>query len=37
MKHVVNTPDAPTPGGAYSQGVVWNGLSEDVRELAFGP
>ena len=26
MRHVVNTPDAPTPGGAYSQGVVWNGL-----------
>lgn len=26
MKYVVKTLDAPTPGGAYSHGVVWNGL-----------
>lgn len=26
MKYVVTTPNAPQPGGAYSQGVLWNDL-----------
>lgn len=33
----VNTQDAPTPGGHYSQGVVYNGLVFVAGQLAIDP
>ena len=33
----VNTPDAPTPGGHYSQAVVYNGLVFVAGQLSIDP